>query len=167
MHFKYCPHCGKLLIEKEMGDEGLVPYCEKCHLPLFDMFSSAVITLVVNEYEEVALLSQDYISTTYRNLVSGYIKPKETAEQTALREVKEEIGIDLDELHLIGTYWFEKKDMMMIGFIGKAKKQAFKLSKEVNHACWVNCEEARELVHPYPSTSLALVEYYLNHKNQF
>ena len=167
MHFKYCPHCGEVLAEKEMGDEGLVPYCEKCEIPLFDMFSSAVITLVVNELDEVALLSQDYISTTYRNLVSGYIKPKETAEQTALREVKEEIGIDLESLHLIGTYWFEKKGMMMIGFIGKAKKQDFCLSKEVNQAYWVKSEEARSLVHPYPSTSLALVEYYLNHKDQF
>lgn len=167
MRFKYCPHCGTKLVEKDIGDEGLVPFCESCDIPLFDMFSSAIIVLVVNEYEEAALLSQHYLSTQYYNLVSGYIKPRETAEFTAIREVKEEIGIDIDELHFIKTYWFEKKGMMMIGFIARAKKQELRLSKEVNDAKWVPVEEALGLVHPNGSTSFALVDYYLNHREQF
>lgn len=162
MHFTYCPHCGSKLLKKEMGDDGLIPYCEKCEIPLFDMFSSAIIVLVVNEFEEAALLSQHYISTQYYNLVSGYIQLGETAEQTAFREVKEEIGIDLEKLSLIGTYWFEKKEMMMIGFIGRCKKQELQLSQEVNLAKWVPVNEAIHLVHPKGSTSYALLEHYLN-----
>ena len=49
MKFTYCPDCGTKLIQKEIGDEGLMPYCENCKKPLFDMFSTCIIALVVNE----------------------------------------------------------------------------------------------------------------------
>lgn len=161
MRFKYCPECGEKLIMKPIGDEGDVPFCESCARPWFDMFSSAVIVLVVNEYGEAALLRQDYMSTEHRVLVSGYIKPGENAEETARREVAEEIGIELTDNRLVGTYWFEKKGMMMIGFIAHAKKAEFTLSGEVDSAEWVAADEAIKLVHPKGAVSYALLEEYL------
>lgn len=166
MRFKFCPECGSKLFEKEIGDEGLVPFCEKCNLPRFDMFSTCVISLVVNEYGEAALLRQKYISTEYYNLVSGYMKPGETAEQTALREISEEIGVHSNSIDFVGTYWFGKKDMLMIGFITKVKKDKFKLSKEVDAAIWVPANQAINMVHPKGSVSYELIEKYLNNFNK-
>ena len=161
MHFKYCPECGSKLTAKEIGDEGLVPFCEECNRPLFDMFSCCIIAAVVNEYEEAAILRQNYISTKYYNLVSGYMKPGETAEETAMREVQEEIGVSMESLTFAGTYWFGKKDMLMIGFIGRAKKMELALSEEVNRAEWVPVTEAIHMVHPKGSISYTLLEKYL------
>ncbi len=166
MRFKFCPECGEKLIMKPIGDEGDVPFCEKCSRPWFDMFSSAVIVLVVNEYGEAALLRQDYLSTEHRVLVSGYIKPGESAEETARREVAEEIGIELTDEQLVGTYWFAKKGMMMIGFIANAKKAEFTLSGEVDGADWVAAEEAIKLVHHKGSVSYALLDEYLKRCRQ-
>jgi len=164
MNFTYCPHCGTKLIPKEIGDEGIVPYCETCRLPLFPMFASCVIVLVTNERDEIALLRQGYISHQYHNLVSGYIKPGETAEETARREVEEEIGIRLQDLEFAGTWWFGKKDMLMIGFVARAKAASLHLSGEVDGASWVPAEEALGKVHPEGSVSHALVSYYLQNK---
>lgn len=161
MKFNYCPDCGEKLIQKPLGDEGDVPFCEKCNKPWFEMFSSAVIVLVVNENGEAALLRQDYLSTKYRVLVSGYMKPGEPAEETACREVEEEIGIRMTDLRLVGTYWFAKKDMLMIGFIGKANKAELTLSSEVDGAEWIPAAEAIKLVHPKGSVSYALLDEYL------
>ncbi len=162
MHFKYCPECGSKLIEKEIGDEGKIPFCENCGKPLFDMFSTCILALVVNEYHEAALLRQKYISDKYYNLVSGYMKLGETAEITAEREVYEEIGIRMNRLEFIKTYWFAKKDMLMIGFIGKADKMDFILSKEVDSAEWIPVDQAIDLVHPKGSISYSLLEEYMN-----
>lgn len=162
MKFTYCPDCGTRLTPREIGDEGLVPYCNCCKKPLFDMFSTCIIVLVVNEYGEAALLRQGYISDTFYNLVSGYMKPGENAETTAIREVEEEIGITVERLRMTGTYWFGKKDMLMIGFIGEAKKRELVLSGEVDEAVWVPASRALQLVHPAGSISHTLVEYYLN-----
>ena len=64
MRFTYCPHCGTKLIRKEIGDEGMIPYCENCSVPLWDMFTTSIIAAVVNEYDEVALLQQSYVSSS-------------------------------------------------------------------------------------------------------
>lgn len=165
MHFQYCPNCGARLKEKEIGDEGLVPYCDLCKTPWFDMFSTCIIALVVNENGEAALLRQGYISSRYYNLVSGYMKPGETAEITAQREIYEEIGIQVSSLEFAGTYWYGKKDMLMIGFLAKANRGDFVLSGEVEAAEWVAAEDAIRMVHPKGSVSYALLEKYLEKKS--
>ena len=162
MHFKFCPDCGAKLTEKEMGDEGMVPFCESCDRPLFDMFSTCIIALAVNEYDEAALLRQGYISDKYYNLISGYMKPGETAELSTEREVYEEIGIKPDSIAFAETYWFGKKDMLMIGFICRVKKAEFKLSKEVDSAEWINVKDALSLVHPNGSISYSLIKKYID-----
>lgn len=161
MRFHYCPRCGSKLTTRTMGDEGDVPYCEGCEIPLFDMFSTCVIALVVNEVGEAALLRQNYISDQYYNLVSGYMKPGENAEDTARREVAEELGLTVTGLEQAGTYWFGKKNMLMIGFFAQVKKEPIKRSCEVDLARWVPLEETLGLVHPEGSVSHALVETYL------
>ena len=78
----------------------------------------------------------------YRTYVAGYIKPGESAEETAAREVKEELGLAIDRLEWGGTYWFGERDPLMHGFIGFVKKADFKLSMEVDAAEWVPVSEA-------------------------
>jgi len=164
MRFKYCPECGKKLGSMVCGDEGEVPYCEICMRPWFDMFSSAVIVLVVNPEGKVALLNQNYISTEYKNLVSGYIKPEESAEECAMREVAEEIGIHMKRIDLKFTRWFAKAQVLMVGFIGYTDETDMTLSVEVDAAGWYTPEEAINLVHPPETGSVsgALVQLMLS-----
>ena len=161
MRFQYCPHCGTKAVLKEIGDEGLVPWCPECRLPLFPMFSVCIIALAVDERGEVALLRQGYISAQYHVLVSGYMKPGESAEECAAREIQEELGLEVTGLSAAGTYWYGKKDMLMIGFIAKVHKGAFQLSQEVDQAVWVRPEQARTMLHPDSTaiSRLVLEEY--------
>ena len=101
MHFKYCPHCGNKLVKKEIGDEGAIPFCEKCNIPLWDMFTTSIIAAVVNEQNEIALLRQNYVSTVKYVCVAGIMKIGESAEEAVIREIKEEIGLDADEVKFI------------------------------------------------------------------
>lgn len=146
MRFTYCPHCGTKLISKEIGDEGMIPYCEKCNIPLWDMFTTSIIAAVVNEYREVALLRQNYVSLTKYVCVAGIMKLGESAEETAIREIKEEIGQDVEKLKYVGSYPYEKKEMLMLGFKATVKKKDFKLSSEVDAAEWVRFENALSLL---------------------
>ena len=164
MRFTYCPDCGTRLIPRPIGDEGLVPYCETCQKPLFDMFATCIIVMVVNEFEEVALLKQSYLSSAHRVLVSGYMKPGESAEECTRREVLEEIGIPLESLRIVKTDWFAKREQLMIGFVGRAKKADFTLSPEVDAVSWVPVEEAPALMHPGKSISTELVRRYLQER---
>ena len=142
MRFTYCPHCGTKLITKEIGDEGMIPYCENCNIPLWDMFTTSIIAAVVNEYNEIALLRQNYVSTTKYVCVAGIMKIGESAEETAIREIKEEIGQDVEELEFIHSYPYDKKEMLMLGFKATVKKQDFSLSGEVDSVEWVEIDKA-------------------------
>ncbi len=146
MRFTYCPHCGTKLISKEIGDEGMIPFCEKCNIPLWDMFTTSIIAAVVNEYGEVALLRQNYVSTTKYVCVAGIMKIGESAEETVIREVKEEIGQDVEDLEFVSSYPYEKREMLMLGYKATVSKQDFKLSSEVDSVEWVKYENALSLL---------------------
>ena len=148
MKFTYCPHCGSRLVKKEIGDEGLIPYCESCRVPLWDMFTTCIICAVVNEYEEIALLRQNYISSTSYVCVSGIMKLGESAEETVCREVKEEIGLDVETLQFIQSYPYEKKEMLMLGFLATVKKTDFHISGEVDSVEWFPLSTADEKLRP-------------------
>ena len=159
MHYNYCPTCGEKLIPKEAGDDGNIPYCEKCQKYWFDGFASCVIVLVHNEFDEIALGRQSYLSDKYCTFTSGYITPGENAEETAIREVKEELGLSVRKLEYAGTYWFAKREQLMHGFIAEVKKQNFTLSVEVDSAEWVPALEAPKLMFP-PRPGNAMHEIY-------
>ena len=138
MHFKYCPDCGALLSSRVLGDEGAVPWCDGCSRPWFDMFPVAVIALVYNRRGEVLLLRQNYISTEFHNLVSGYVTPGEDAETCARREIMEETGQEVEQLELV-------------------------LSSEVDAAAWHHPSEIASLLSPRPwSTSRILASRFLD-----
>ena len=166
MHYKYCPECGTKLIGKFAGDDGEVPYCRHCESYWFDTFPSCSIIMVVNEFEEVVLLSQKYISDKYKTFVAGYITPGESAEESALREVQEEIGVTLERLESAGTFWFDVKGILMHAFIGYAKKCEFTLSSEVDKAEWVPIPEIWDQIFPESpgNTMYPLLRKYLASK---
>lgn len=144
MRFSYCPHCGTKLVKKEIGDEGLIPYCQICRVPLWDMFTTSIICAVVNEYDEIALLRQNYVSETKFVCVAGIMKPGESAEECAAREVAEEIGQQVETLEYIHSYPYNKKEMLMLGFKAAVKKAEFHLSQEVDDVQWFPLEHALE-----------------------
>ncbi len=162
MHFEYCPDCGQKLTSRVLGDEGDVAWCDNCSKPWFDMFPVAVIALVYNEKGEVLLLRQNYISTEFCNLVSGYIKPGEDAETCAVREIMEETGQQVEQLTFKVTSWFARKQMLMIGFFARVDSRELRLSTEVDSAAWHRPEEILELVSNRPgSTAHLLCELFL------
>jgi len=70
----------------------------------------------------------------------------EEAEETAVREIKEEIGLETEQIDFVKSYYYEKKEMLMLGFHAKVKKAEFTLSQEVDEVEWVPFEKALGLI---------------------
>lgn len=146
MRFEYCPHCGSKAVEKEVGDEGLMPFCEGCNRPLFDMFSTCVLCVVINEENEVALIRQSYGSTERFVGVAGFMKAGETPEESAVREVVEEIGLKPVEVKYLTSSFYKERDQLMLGMTAKVKKSDFTISGELLEAKWFGIDEAVKTV---------------------
>ena len=150
MHFTYCPHCGTRTTERQMGDDGAVPYCVSCQMPLFDMFSTCVLSVLKNKSGQIALIRQSYGQQTYFVGVAGYMKPGEHAEQAAVRELNEEIGIAVppENMRFAFSKWHEPKGQLMLCFCGFVEETAFTCSQEVAEAKWFSPQEALAAVRP-------------------
>ena len=145
MKFVFCPRCGSKLTTKQVGDEGEIPYCESCGRPWFSFSYPCVICLLTDGEGRFALIRQTYATKNYV-CVAGFIKEQETAEQTAVREVREETGLEVVKLRYINSYYYPKHDNLMLGYVCTVMPDKFKLSGEVERAGWFTLEEARELL---------------------
>ena len=146
MKFTCCPDCGSRLVPKQIGDEGNVPYCEACKKPLFDMFSTCVLSVIIDRQGEIALIRQSYGQQETFVGVAGYMKCGETAEEAAAREITEETGIIPERVTYRFSAWHEKKGQLMLCFFAYADRAAFTLSGEVREAKWFSPEEAKKAV---------------------
>lgn len=167
MHYKFCPNCGEKLSEISSGDDGMVPYCVHCDKRWFDSFQSCVIVLTYNEYDEIALSKQWYLPEQYYSVTSGFMVPGESAEEAAKREVREELGLEIQDLEYAGTYWLAECDQLLHGFIGFAARKELKLSEEISGAEWIPALEAPEKFFPdKPGGALYEVyhKYLKNHR---
>lgn len=159
MRYKYCPRCGQRLQGKEAGDDGIIPFCTCCNKFWFDTFESCVIVLVYNEYNEIALCRQSYLSDRYTSFISGYITPGETAEEAAVREVKEELDLDIQAMEYAGTYWFAKREQLMHGFLAYTAKKALVHSAEIDSAEWVRADDVSKTLFPDAPGNAAFAIY--------
>ena len=142
MRFTFCPHCGEKLTLKNIGNEGEIPYCEQCRVPLWNMARTCVICAVINEQNEVALIRQSYGDTSRYVCVAGVMAMDEAAEDTAAREIAEEIGLPIETLTYVRSYPYVEKELLMLGFKATVKKADFILSDEVAYAEWVPFAQA-------------------------
>lgn len=145
MRIDYCMQCGAELVNKVIGDEGEQRYCPDCGKFYFDNPACCVLTAIINERGEVLLLKQNYISEKYV-LCSGYMKKGDTPESAVAREVFEETGQRVLSCEYIGGYYFEPKNLFMLGFIANVRAEDFGCSNEVDGLMWTDLRSAAELV---------------------
>ena len=141
MRYTHCPNCGQRLSERPIGDEGLVPWCEGCQRPWFDAFSTCIIAAVMNERGEV-LLQRETRRPEREVLVAGYIKPGESAEDAARREIAEETVLTATALHYMGSWPHMEGNMLMLGFQAQAEGDAKPDSSEILSDRWCTLDEA-------------------------
>ncbi len=108
---KFCPQCGALLQEAQFGDR-MRPVCPACGYIHYVNPVVAAGTLV-EERERVALIKRgvDPRSNTW-GLPAGYVEADETAEEAAIRETREESGLDVALDDLLGVYSFGSAEQM-------------------------------------------------------
>lgn len=141
MRFTHCPDCGQALSTRSLGDEGLVPWCESCQRPWFDSFSTCIIAAVMNSRGEV-LLQREIRRPDREVLVAGYIKPGESAEDAARREIAEETGLTVTAMRYVASYPHMDGNMLMLGFAATAEGEPNPDSTEILSDRWATMEDA-------------------------
>lgn len=139
-----CYECGEKLILKIDNEGNKVQYCENCKAFRYPIFNTAIITAVVNKSKNKVLLIKQYGKNDYI-LVAGYVNKGESSEQTIVREVKEELRLDVIDYEYMRSEYFEKSNTLMMNFISVVEDDDLSnISDEVDKANWFSFEEARQ-----------------------
>ncbi|WP_245864280.1 NAD(+) diphosphatase [Paenibacillus donghaensis] len=146
MKLKHCLECGAKLILKPCGDEGDIPFCESCGLFRFPVFSTAISTAVLNHDKSKILLIQQYNRPHYI-LLAGYVNKGEDAEATLVREVKEEVGLQVTGYQYMRSEYYEPNNTLMLNFVSVVDSEDLSgLTAEVDHGQWFTWEEAVQAI---------------------
>lgn len=99
---KYCPRCGSADFPAT-GNRSFS--CGACGFQFYANSSAAVAVLLFNGKGELLVTRRAIEPHLGKlDLPGGFIDPMETAEQAAIREVQEELGITVHSLRYFGSF---------------------------------------------------------------
>lgn len=155
---RYCGQCGDEMVD-HLTDRAR--YCEDCDRSYFPRLSPCVIVLITRGEELLLAHGARHKDGMYSTL-AGFIEPGETAEQAVHREVKEEVGISVQNLRYEGSQPWPFPHQLMLGFLAEYKSGDIRLDDdEISDAQWWHYRELPD--HP-PETTIAgrLIKTYLD-----
>lgn len=103
----------------------------------------------------------------------GEIKEDETEEEALRREIREELGIELDEIHRVGgkiklpssDFQDKKVKFIFIDFFAKALQTEITPNEEISEHGWFTIEMALNL--HLLDTTRSLINQYIAYKENF
>jgi NAD+ diphosphatase len=99
--FNCCPACGSSEI---VFDDNKKFNCRKCAFTYYHNVAAAVGAVLEYDKKVILIKRAKEPAKGKLDLPGGFVDPKESAEETLIREVKEELKIDIDKPKYLGSY---------------------------------------------------------------
>ncbi len=161
MHFadwstqsRFCGACATKTVRSEKERAMTCPACKRVYYP---RISPAVIVLVTRG-EEALLARGSRFPLPFFSTLAGFSEVGESLEETLVREVREEVGIDVTNVRYFGSQPWPFPNSLMIGFF--ADHQSGEISpdpEEIAEAAWFRREEL-PMVPPPVSIARRLID---------
>ncbi len=104
--YKFCPRCGHPLEQRKVGDRTR-PVCPQCGFVFYINPTPAAGTLVEDNGHVLLIRRAVDPRAGYWALPAGYMEADESAEEAAIRETREETGLEVALDALLNVYSFE------------------------------------------------------------
>jgi NAD+ diphosphatase len=136
---RYCGRCGA---ETEVQEGERSRTCPHCGLQHFPRLSPAVIVLIEGEGRMLLARSPHFPPGVY-STIAGFVEPGESLEQAVAREIKEEVGVDVEEIRYFGSQPWPFPNSVMIGFTARcAEGQPVRIDGvEIEDARWFSPDD--------------------------
>lgn len=114
---KHCGNCGQVLDVGPDASGYVSKFCPDCNWRWYDPPVPVALVLVTTDEGHVVYTRKRSFPPGMWAVVSGFIPRGERAEVTAVREVKEETGLDVEIVRFMGTHFYEQRpDQIVIAF---------------------------------------------------
>jgi NAD+ diphosphatase len=156
---RFCPACAQPLAALD----GWGKVCPSCAHSLYPPVSPATIVLIHDGTEGVLLASKPGWGARY-SLVAGFVEPGETLEECVAREVREEVGVEVEEIRYVGSQPWPFPQQLMVGFTARYAGGDVAIdTNELADARWFTRAELPELP-PHFSIARQIIELWRSGK---
>ena len=111
-HHRYCGQCGTPTVKKT-GE--LSMQCPSCGLLAYPRISPAVMVLV-RDGDKLLLARSSHFKAGVFSALAGFVEPGETLEECAVREVREEVGVEITNLRYFHSQPWPFPNSLMVAF---------------------------------------------------
>ena len=134
---QFCPTCGTKL---ELCKTFTAKDCPNCKRQIFPQIEPCVIVLV-NKEDKILLARHVQRNQDIYTCIAGFIEAGESAEEAVIREVKEEVGINVKNIKYKGSQGWPFPDQLMLAFTAEYESGTIKLQEdELSEAKWFSKE---------------------------
>jgi NAD+ diphosphatase len=130
---QFCGRCGVQLraMTTERAKE-----CPQCGLLHFPRLAPAIIVLVERGNKLLLARSRHFPSGMY-SVIAGFVESGESLEEAVVRELNEEVGLDVKEIQYFGSQPWPFPHSLMIGFTATyASGEILLNDEEIEDAGW-------------------------------
>lgn len=140
---RFCALCGSATARRTAG---WARYCLRCEHEEYPRTDPSMICLVHDAEDSHVLLARqpDWPHNRF-SLLAGFVEAGESLESCVVREVSEEVGVEVRDVRYLGSQPWPFPRSLMIGFAAVADRDAPLRPGDGEIACarWVSREELR------------------------
>ena len=123
---------------------------------------SPCILVAVTHEDKILLVKHNNQIRNLFTVIAGFVELGESLEECVMREVKEEVGIDIDSVEYVGSQSWPFPNQLMVAFSAKAKSKDCVIdTKELLEAKWF-AKNDLPTIPPKPSLSNYLIKRITN-----
>jgi NAD+ diphosphatase len=129
---------------------------------IFPRISPAIIIAIIKD-DQILLAHNKNFRPSLHSVVAGFMEPGETFEDTARREVFEEVGIKIGSIRYFASQPWPFPDSLMIGLFGAFESGEIQVDGiEIESAGWYWRDDLPEIP---DTTSIAgrMIRWYIDH----
>ena len=113
--------------------------CDECGIHAYPRLSPSIIVLI-HKGQQVLLARNHRFPEGMYSTLAGFVEPGESIEETLVREVKEEVGVNVHKLQYLGSQSWPFPNSLMLGFHAEYESGDIELQEEeIADAQWFDC----------------------------
>jgi NAD+ diphosphatase len=139
---RFCGVCGSPTASEDAGHQRRCTNsaCNTVHFPRTD----PAVIMAVTDGERLLLGRQASWPPGMHSVLAGFVEPGESLEEAVAREVKEEVGIEVEDVRYHSSQPWPFPGSIMLGFNAHALSTEIRLSpEEIAEAAWYTREQLR------------------------
>ena len=149
--------CGRCAIAMEAMTDELAVACPQCQHRVFPRISPCCIVLVQKGTKLLLAHNKNFPENLYSTL-AGFIEAGESVEAALQREVREETGIEIDNIQYISSQAWPFPSQLMLGFIAQHAGGEIQVDNiEIDKADFFELDQLPQVPSPNVSISGQLI----------